>query len=275
MPETRFTASGVRLRERGRRPGELNWLLLPGGPGIGSESLTELADALSVPGTVWLVDLPGDGSNQPADGATPIFENWPHVLLEAAQALPNVVFAGHSTGGMYLLSVPELEAHLVGLALLDAAPDAAWHARFVEMTRRHPLPAVEAASAAYERSGRDEDIAAITVASAEWNFSPRGLEAGRALLARMPYSGASIAWSEANFDHVYEAAWFPAELPTLRLAGDDDRIVWRGGWDEPRFNGPNVVVRRIPDAGHFPWIEDPQAVAAAFDELARRIQALR
>ena len=40
MTETRFTPSGVRLRRHSTRPGGLNWLLLPGGPGIGSESAT-------------------------------------------------------------------------------------------------------------------------------------------------------------------------------------------------------------------------------------------
>ncbi|EUA07894.1 hypothetical protein I545_6382 [Mycobacterium kansasii 662] len=41
----------------------MNWLFLPGGPGIGSESLHELVDTVDVPGCSWMVDLPGDGSN--------------------------------------------------------------------------------------------------------------------------------------------------------------------------------------------------------------------
>jgi hypothetical protein len=154
-PDLVFTPSGVRLRRRGRRPGTLNWLLLPGGPGIGSESLHELADALDAPGSTWLVDLPRDGSNRdpPGGGAVP-FADWPGVVVEAAQALPNVIFAGHSTGGMYLLATPALEDHIVGLALLDSAPDCGWHRRFVAMTQAHPLPAVEAATAAYWRLRR-------------------------------------------------------------------------------------------------------------------------
>lgn len=59
----RFTPSGVRLRLRSHRDGELNWLFLPGGPGIGSESLHQIVDAVALPGTTWLVDLPSDGSN--------------------------------------------------------------------------------------------------------------------------------------------------------------------------------------------------------------------
>lgn len=267
-----FTPSGVRLRRRVRREGPLNWLLLPGGPGIGSESLHELADGLEVPGAVWLVDQPGDGSNRdaPGAGADP-FAAWPGVVVEAAKALPNPVFVGHSTGGMYLLATPALEDHIVGLALLDSAPDSSWHPRFVAMTQAHPLPAVEAATAIYEADRRDETIAAIAVASAPWNFTPARQAAGRDLLARMPYNSAAVDWSDAHFDHIYRAAWWPRDIPTLILAGEDDRIVWQGGWDDPRFAGPNVIRRGVPAAGHFPWIENPDAVAAAFAALSARV----
>ncbi len=269
-----FTPSGVRLRRRAARPGPLNWLFLPGGPGIGSESLQELVEALDVPGSVWLVDLPGDGSNRNApDASADPFAQWPQVVVEAAKALPNVIFAGHSTGGMYLLATPEIEAHLVGLALLDTAPDCGWFARYVKMTQADPLPAVEAAAVVYDADRRDENIAAIAVASAPWNFSPEGLAAGRDLLGRMPYNSAAVDWSDAHFDHIYEARWWPSAIPTLILAGDEDRIVWQGGWDQPRFAGDHVQRRGIPGAGHFPWIEDPEAVRMAFWELSERVAA--
>ncbi|MCY1041256.1 alpha/beta fold hydrolase [Corallococcus sp. bb12-1] len=272
MTETRFTRSGVRLRRHSERPGGLNWLLLPGGPGIGSESLEELAAALEVPGAIWLVDLPGDGSNRSPPGApADVFEVWPTVVVEAAQAVPDPVFVGHSTGGMYLLATPELAPHLKGLALLDTAPDASWHARYVEMARASPLPEVEAATAVYEADRRDANITALTVASAPWNFTPAGLQAGRELLARMPYNSAAVDWSDAHFDHVYAARWWPTDIPILRLAGAQDRIVWQGGWDAPRYCTPNVIERSIPGAGHFPWIENPGAVRAAFADFSRRL----
>lgn len=270
--EQRFTPSGVRLRQHSARAGSLNWLLLPGGPGIGSESLVELADCLRVPGTIWLVDLPGDGSNRAPPGmADDPFAKWPQVLIEAAEALPNAVFVGHSTGGMYLLATPALEGIVRGIALLDTAPDCTWHPRFVEMTEQHPLPAVEAATELYERDRRDENIAAIAVASAEWNFTPAGLAAGRELLARMPYNSPAVDWSEDNFDHIYAAAWWPTAVPVLVLAGAEDRIVWQGGWDAECFHTSNALFRTIAAGGHFPWIENPEGVSAAFDELAQAI----
>jgi pimeloyl-ACP methyl ester carboxylesterase len=272
MTDQFFTPSGVRLRLHSSRPGDLNWLFLPGGPGIGSESLEELAAALGVSGAIWLVDLPGDGSNRAPPGvAEDPYARWPQVVIEAAQALPNIIFAGHSTGGMYLLATPELEQHIIGLVLLDTAPDAGWHSHFVKMTANHPLPEVDAAMSIYEADRRDANIAAVAVASAEWNFSASGLEAGRDLLARMPYNSAAVDWSDAHFDYVYAAAWWPQSLPVLVLSGAEDRIVWQGGWTNERFQTPNANFKTIPGGGHFPWIENPMAVNAAFAQMADRI----
>ncbi|KRB40526.1 MAG: alpha/beta hydrolase [Pseudomonadota bacterium] len=276
MNDILYTPSGVRLRRRVSGPGPLNWLLLPGGPGIGSESLHELADTMNVPGSVWMVDLPGDGSNRTPPGAPDdIFSVWPRAVLEAAQALPDVVFVGHSTGGMYLLDTPELAPLLRGLALVDTAPDAKWHPHFVAMTQAFPLPDVEAASAVYEADRCDSNIAAVTVAAAPWNFTAAGVAAGRELLARMPYNSAAVDWSEAHFDDVYEARWWPETFPVLRIAGENDRIVWQGGWKAPRFQTANVIEQTIPGGGHFPWIENPVAVRRAFAEFTAKIAAGR
>jgi pimeloyl-ACP methyl ester carboxylesterase len=271
-PTELFTPSGVRLRRRVQGDRALNWLMLPGGPGIGSESLQELADALDVPGSVWMVDLPGDGSNTAAPGAgDDPFAQWPGVLVEAAQALPNCVYVGHSTGGMYLLATPQLEAEIVGLALISSAPDASWRPRYVAMTQADPLPEVAAAAAVYERAPANETLLDLAVASAPWNFEPLGLAAGRDLLARMPYNGAAVDWSDKHFDHTYRKAWWPQRLPTLIVSGECDRIVWQGAWEAAEFQGANVTHATIAGGGHFPWIENPGAVREAFSALAERV----
>lgn len=259
---TRYTPSGVRMRLHSSRSGELNWLLLPGGPGLGSESLQELADGLDVPGSIWLVDLPGDGSNIAPPDRDP-FAQWPRVLVEAAQAFSDVIFVGHSTGGMCLLATPQLRGAVRGLALLDTAADCSWHAQFVQMAENHPLAAFDRAAAAYEQDSSAENLMRLAVASAEWNFTPKALEAGRALLARLPYNVDAVAWSEANFDHTYKALWWPVDIPVLRLWGDCDGIVSQESWDTDVYGTTNVMTRVIPDAGHFPWIDNPVAVTDA------------
>ena len=100
---------------------------LPGGPGLGSESLLPLIEVLDLPGTLWRLDLPGDGSNR-ENGADIL--NWPQALLEAADVFGQPVMIGHSTGGMFLQSLPELEKKIKGLVLLDSAPDNSWQDEF-------------------------------------------------------------------------------------------------------------------------------------------------
>lgn len=266
-----FTPSGVRLRKCTQHPGHHNWLFFPGGPGIGSESLLELVDALQVPGTSWLVDLPGDGSNTalpPTPGGH--YHNWPQVLLEAVHALPQCICVGHSTGGMYLLSVPELEHAIQGLVLISTAPDARWHARYLAMTAQHPLPAVKAAVQAYEVSPTNDHLRDIAVASAEWNFTSAGVTAGRELLARMPYNLAAVAWSDRHFDQTYVAKWWPKQVPTLILSGANDRIVDQSLWEGLPYEGAHVLRETVADAGHFPWIEQPETVRMAFGKLVVR-----
>jgi pimeloyl-ACP methyl ester carboxylesterase len=263
-----WTPLGVRLRAHRRRAGECNWLFLPGGPGIGSESLTQLVDAADVPGTSWLVDLPGDGSNTKAPGApTNPYRMWPDVLLEAATAVADPVFVGHSTGGMYLLSVPGLQSHLRGLVLISSAPDAGWKPLYKAMTTANPLPAVDAAADRYERDPTVENLRALAVASAPWNFNPEGLAAGTDLLSAMPYNTAAVEWSDLHFDNDYVSSWWPSATPTLVVSGTGDRIVNQGLWNDPRYAGRHVLRRPIQGGGHWPWLERPLDVRAAFGDF--------
>jgi pimeloyl-ACP methyl ester carboxylesterase len=264
-----WTPRGVRLRRARRTDGPWNWLFLPGGPGIGSQSLAELVAAADCPGTSWLVDLPGDGSNVDAPGApADPYRLWPHVLLEAVDAVPDPVVVGHSTGGEYLLSTPGLEPRLAGLALVSTAPHAGWMPTFEAMCAAHPLPEVAAATERYSADPTDENLAAVAVASAPWNFTAESVAAGRELLARMPYNRLAVEWSDRHFDRDYVAAWFPTALPTLVLSGSADRIVDQRLWDDPRFRGPHVHRVVVDGGAHFCWIERPRAVREAFAGLA-------
>jgi pimeloyl-ACP methyl ester carboxylesterase len=267
-----WTASGVRLRAHSRRPGHLNWLFLPGGPGIGSESLNGLANVAALPGTSWLVDLPGDGSNtRPPVASGDLYQQWPQVLLEAALAVSDPVFVGHSTGGMYLLSTPGLEDIVRGLVLISTAPNAQWLSDFVAMTERHPLESVALATAAYRAHPTDAHLGRIAIASAAWNFAPQTVDAGAALLGRMPYNRAAVDWSAAHFDSTYTAAWWPLCMPTLVISGSEDRIVTQHLWNDASFHGHHVLHRTIAGGAHFPWLENPGSVHASFAEFSALI----
>ncbi|SEL18470.1 alpha/beta fold hydrolase [Streptacidiphilus jiangxiensis] len=272
VAEERWTRSGVRLRRVARRDGPWNWLFVPGGPGLGSESVAGLAQAAAVPGTTWLVDLPGDGSNRgPAVPARP-FERWPGVLAEAVEGLERTVMVGHSTGGMFLLSVPELERRLSGLVLVSSAPHAGWRSGFERWAQAHPLPGLAEAAERYAAAPGDATLRELTVAAAPWNFTPDGLPQGRALLEGLPYCHDAVAWADVHFDADYRALWTPRAVPTLIVGGAEDRLVDQRLWDEaPGFRQPNIVRRTIAAAGHFPWIDNPDAVRDAFAGMTGRL----
>src|SRR5690242_16517022 len=107
MNQYLWTTLKARLQLISSRPGaNFNWLFLPGGPGLGSESLQTLTNTLKLPGTTWHVDLPGDGSNH-TDCDEESFSHWSKALLEVVDTLNNVILVAHSTGGMYVLATPK------------------------------------------------------------------------------------------------------------------------------------------------------------------------
>ncbi|MEU0896576.1 alpha/beta hydrolase [Streptomyces massasporeus] len=156
----RWTRSGVRLRRVSERGGRWNWLFVPGGPGLGAESVAGLARAVDARGTTWLVDLPGDGSNrgEPQVPARP-YGQWPTVLAEAARPLNCVVMVGHSTGGMFMLSCPELEGQLAGMALVSSAPHAGWRLSFAQWAEARPVAGLAEAAECLRTGPERRDFA--------------------------------------------------------------------------------------------------------------------
>ncbi|MBV9354597.1 MAG: alpha/beta hydrolase [Chloroflexi bacterium] len=218
---------------------------------------------------MWLVDLPGDGSNRNRPGVPSApYEQWPTCLAEAAEGLDAPVMIGHSTGGMFLLSTPELAHHLVGLALVSSAPHAGWRSTLSQWAASHVIPGMDEAADAYARHPNDETLRALTLAAAAWSFTPAGLVRGRALLEQLSYCQDAAAWAETNFDETYRARWTPETQPTLIVSGAQDHVVDQHLWEtDEAFRPPRLLRRTIADAGHFPWIEQPLAVGAAFAEF--------
>lgn len=269
--DDRWTASGARLQRIGPRSKErLHWLFLPGGPGLGSEYLSSLTSLLKLPGTVWHLDLPGDGSNTTIDNRSS-FSHWSRALVEAVDSLPHVILAAHSTGGMYALATPQLEKKLEGLVLMDSAPDASWRGPFLKKVKEIVLPEAERWAKIYYETPNNETLREWMLASAPYSFTQAGLAAGRELLKDLPYNYESCQWSAEHFDATYQARWTPKTMPTLIFAGSEDMICPLSGFEKwKEFHRPNILLREIPKAGHFPWVENPAAVMALFNEFTDR-----
>lgn len=256
---------------RTNKDANFNWLFLAGGPGLGSESLDPLIQLLHLPGNVWKLDLPGDGSNI-TDDDSHYFSNWSAALYEAASALSHVILVAHSTGGMYTLATPELKQILTGLVLMDSAPDASWLQHFMKMATENPLPGIEKLYNTYTENPDNDLLKKITVLSVPYCFTKAGLQKDLSFLESLPYNFRTCNWSARYFDNIYQAKWIPDNIPVLVFAGEEDRITPISLFMESTdFQRPNIVIRTIKQAAHFPWIENPQDVITVFQEYIERL----
>lgn len=244
----------VELEKIKASAGNFNWIFLPGGPGLGSQSLAPLTSLLELPGTIWHLDLPGDAK-------------WQAALIEAVHSLDYPILAAHSTGGMYALATPELEEALIGLVLMDSSPDASWQNSFARYVEAHPLPEVERLQKLYAENPNNERLKQLTIAGIP--YLTEGNQ-GFAFLEKLPYDYRAVEWSARHFDKTYQAKWIP-KIPTLIFAGALDRITPPGLFGHA-FQQANIMIKIIPRAGHFPWIENPEGVKSAFLDFYQFIE---
>ncbi len=235
-----------------------------------------LTQILKLPGTLWHLDLPGDGSNTPSNHPhlSPLtsIAQWADGLLEAVAAFDHVVLVGHSRGGMFALALPELEEKLAGLVLMDAAPDMAWQSDFAIRIKDKPLPSGNAQALAYEKHPNDTTLKRFVMEGATYMFTPCALDKGRKTLENLPYNNAAIQWTLNHFDPTYKAKWVPQHIPTLILAGSEDLATPLKYFAEKKeYLRTNITLKEIENAGHFPWIENPKDITSAFEEYSNSL----
>ena len=266
MNEYLWTKSGARLQcEKVCDEKNFNWVFLPGGPGLGSESLFPLLDILELPGNMWRLDLPGDGSNRTPDNKKAISQ-WSNALMEATKALSNVILVAHSTGGMFALSTPELRTTLKGLVLMTTAPDMNWQKDITSRLVDFPLPEADQADEKYRQNPSDALLKECVMTAAPRNFfTEEGLKKGIEFISKLPFNYEVFQWVEEHFDPYYEAKWVP-EIPTLILSGEKDiSFPIKYFAEKKEFN--RILFKEIEEAGHYPWIENPQGVIKAFNDF--------
>lgn len=248
-----------------------NWLFLPGGPGLGSESLNGLAEILYLPGNVWHVDFPGDGSNTTKDDIEH-FAHWSQALIEVTSALANVILVAHSSGGMFALATPALENILIGLVLMDSAPNALWQRFFAQYVKENPLIEAEKLQILYNNDPSNETLKKLTIACAPYFSTKISLHRIMHLLESLPFNYKTHLWAEKNFDQTYQAQWIPKTLPTLIFAGEQDHITpLKLFIESDDFKRSNILIREIKNGSHFPWLDNPTQVKEIFKEFCQKL----
>jgi len=246
-----------------RRAGTDNhWVFLPGGPGLGTEYFYPLLDAWKTDANLWTLDYAV--SKNSAD--------WLPSILELSKHLEKIVIVGHSYGGMLLLSIDNLEERLgaavQGWVFLDSSPNLSWQKSWAKQAsiQSEALKEPQRCEQVFAKSPSAEGFRAILHAWAPYYFEPTAVAAGRELLSTCHYHAHAYVMAKKLLSH-YDARWVPRKK-TLVLAGNNDRITPLTCFTEdPRFQKPHIKTCLIPDAGHFPWVENSQDVLRALSRF--------
>lgn len=210
------------------------WLFLPGGAGLGSEYYESLIDEIQVPGSIYLLDYPGDGSNpRPLEP-----ELWKKGLIDVVSSFENVHLVAHSFGAMFVMTIPELEDKLQALILMDGSPKKFHHHRPGTSHLKEEFPQILP------------------------NFvTPEQLPRAKKLFANLPYNDDAFMWTRDHFHPNFQPSFIPKRVSTLLLTGALDQITpFENYTGTPYLKRPNILAHVIDDASHFPWLEKPEEV---------------
>jgi pimeloyl-ACP methyl ester carboxylesterase len=275
MKQYLWTLDGGRLQyQSSYKSNEINWLFLPGGPGLGSESLTGLTKLLKdkIPGVIWHFDFPNDGSNILED--KPI-SNWRSSLIQAIRAFEKVILVAHSTPGMYVQTIPELEKLLQGLVLIGSAPDASWQKAFSKYYKNNTDSIMNRAEKDYSKNPNNESLRKLLIATAKNCFvTKKSLIEGKKLFVKIPINHEANKQASKIFDSKkYQATWIPQKVNTLITTGSIDHItplyLFR---NNKKYHRKNILINEILGAGHYPWFENPSEVIQAFQDYVTKLK---
>ncbi|MBS0629171.1 MAG: alpha/beta hydrolase [Verrucomicrobia bacterium] len=225
-----------RLRQVQDQSGPV-WFFLPGGPGLGSEYFESLIDVVRLPGSVYLVDFPGDGSNP-----TPLVpEKWKEGLIELVTSFQRVHLVAHSFAALFVMMCPELEPHLEKLILMSGSAK--------KITHHKPGPV---------------DLKEYFLSRLHLYVLPETVERAKKLFENLPYNIEAFVWGRDHFHPQFDPIWVPQKLPTLILMGEKDLVTPLSSFTgTPYLQRPNIAFSVIQDASHFPWLEQPEEVNQA------------
>jgi pimeloyl-ACP methyl ester carboxylesterase len=270
-----YDDNSVRYQLVKTNPGHIvyNWLFVPGGPGVDSSYFLTLINELDVPGNFWLIDLPANGSNITSEiKADYDFDTWGDCLLSAIQKFQNPIYVGHSFGGMFPLLFTQLEQLLKGFVILNSAPSL-WLEEAAKCAKENNIPLLVEPLAEFEKNPNPETLKTALKACAPYYFPDNSLELGKKLLEQMTINHLAMVWwlkkaHEINFS----AQWIPQSVPTLILGSSHDFMAPYSLFEKDiRFNRKNIAMKKIHNAGHFPWLEQMTIVKEAFRAFMKQV----
>lgn len=264
-----------------------SWLFIPGGPGGDSGYLRTITDLLELPGNLWLIDLPGNGTNVADDNYN--FDQWFKLFLPMVSKFENPILVGHSFGGMFPLLFPKLENVLKGLIMLHSAPsnpstlktssdNISIPARISHQSHNSQhsslrnLPDLKKPMAEFLENPSEKTFNIALEACIPYYFAPEYLEQGKKFLEMLYVQFRPSFWWQKTAGINYNASWVPQKVPTLAIGGDFDSMLPFSIFEEDqRFKRDNIRLKRIKNSGHFSWIDQPDVFKSTVTDFLEQI----
>lgn len=260
---------------------------VPGGPGQAGEYLGELG-GLSARRTLIILDNRGTGASGLPEDQTTYRVDRLVADVEALRwhlGLDRMDLFGHSASGgvclLYAVAHPEAVRRLVlvGPSLRVVGIESDLGLREVLAERQHEPWYAQAVPALTAHAHSDEDLWLYRWQSSpllygRWNASARA----HAAAARGQFAGPATDWFYRDFtpDPALRDRLAELPVPALLVVGEHD--IWPTRTAVRELAGllerAELVVQ--PEAGHFPWVDDPTAFTDTVDRfLGQRRRAPR
>ncbi len=268
--KTKYTNSKIRLQNIYEANKKLNLVLIPGGPGMGSEYFQSLVGGIQSFFSIWLVDLPGNGDNQYACAID--YDLWPQLICEISSQLDGeIIYLGHSFGGMLLLSTPEIQNNAKAFILMSTLPKTIFFegggSYFDNKFFKQHIEN-------YKKSPSDNAFKNLVVALSFFYFQGNDLIKGKAMLKQTKYAHRAYDYLLNNFLPNYKAKYIPS-IPTLIVSGEKDIVTPIKYFKiDKKFKKKNIVIKEISNGNHFPWVSNPKETMNAVTHFIEKIAKL-
>ena len=261
----KYTRYGYRIHTISKTEG-YNWLILPGGPGLGSEYLIDFCKQLTLPGNIRLLDFPMDGTNTYGEIG---IHYWQEGLIEALKNFSDPIVVTHNFSGMFVLNMPEIEKHLAGLVLMNTTTENSFFQHVSEMRQKHHLPDLAPAASAYHLNPSSETYQVFWETYRYYCFTADEITLGEKMIEHFAFNSKTYLYIIQHFYPEYTCKLHPRHIPVMTIASENDFICSPTIFAQSKqFQADNIINKIIKNAGHCPWINHLDQVQKCFDEFA-------